>query len=32
MASWHKSQEGARRLREVNRAATALLVNDNILP
>ena len=27
MASWHKSQEEASRLREVNRAAKALLVN-----
>ena len=32
MTSWHKSQEEARRLREVNRAGIALLVNDNILP
>ena len=32
VASWHKSQEEARRLREVNRAGIALLVNDNILP
>ena len=28
MASWHKSQEEASRLREVNRAAKALLVNQ----
>ena len=32
MTSWHKSQEEARRLRGVNRAGIALLVNDNILP
>ena len=32
MASWHKSQEEASRLPEVNRAATALLVNHNLLP
>ena len=27
MASWHKSQQEAKRSREVNRAAKALLVN-----
>ena len=32
MASWHKSQEEASRLREVNRAAKELLVNHNLLP
>ena len=32
MASWHKSEEEASRLREVNRAAKELLVNDNFLP
>ena len=32
MASWHKSHEEASRLREVNRAAKALLVNHNLLP
>ena len=32
MASWHKSQEEAGRLREVNRAAKALLVNHDLLP
>ena len=32
MASWHKSQEEASRLREVNRAAKALLVNHKLLP
>ena len=31
IASWHKSQEEASRLREVNRAAKALLVNHNLL-
>ena len=31
MTSWHKSQEEASRLREVNRAAKALLVNHNLL-
>ena len=29
MVSWHKSQEEASRLREVNRAATARLMNNN---
>ena len=28
MVSWHKSQEEARRLRKVNRAAKALLANQ----
>ena len=32
MASWHKSQEEASRLREVNRAAKELLMNHNFLP
>ena len=32
MASWHKSEEEASRLREVNRAAKELLVSDNFLP
>ena len=32
MASWHKIQEEASRIREVNRAAKALLVNPNLLP
>ena len=32
MASWHKGQEEASRLREVNRAAKELLVYDNLLP
>ena len=32
MASWHKSQEEASRLREVNRAAKELLVNHNFPP
>ena len=32
MVSWHKSQEEASRLREVNRAAKALLVNHSLLP
>ena len=32
MASWHKSQEEASRLHEVNRAAKALLANHNLLP
>ena len=32
MASWHKSQEEASRLREVNRAAQELQVNHNFLP
>ena len=32
MASWHKSQEEASRLREVNRASKALLVNYNLMP
>ena len=32
MASWHKSQEEASRLREVNRAAKALLVSHHLLP
>ena len=31
MASWHKSQEEASRLCEVNRGAKALLVNHNLL-
>ena len=31
-ASWHKSQEEASGLSEVNRAAKALLVNHNLLP
>ena len=32
MASWHKSQEDASRLREVNRAAKAFLVDHSFLP
>ena len=32
MTSWHKSQEGDSRLREVNQAAKALLVNYKFLP
>ena len=32
MASWHKGQEEASRLREVNRAAKELLVYDSLLP
>ena len=32
MASWHKSQEEASRLREVNRVAKELLVNHNLVP
>ena len=32
MASWHKSQEEASRLREVNRVVKGLLVNYNLLP
>ena len=32
MASWHKSQEEASRLRVVSRAAKALLGNYNLLP
>ena len=32
MASWHKSHEEASRLREINGAAKALLVNHNLLP
>ena len=32
MASWHKSQEEASRLRKVNRAAKELLMNHNLLP
>ena len=32
MASWHKSQEEASRLREVHRAANTLLVNHHLLP
>ena len=30
--AWHMSQEETSSLREVNRAAKALLVNDNFLP
>ena len=32
MASWHKSEEKASRLREVNRAAKELLGSHNLLP
>ena len=32
MASWHKSQEEASRLREANRATKLLPVNHNLLP
>ena len=32
MASWHKSQQEASRLREVNRAGKELLVNYHFLP
>ena len=32
MASWHKSEEEACRLREVNRAAKELLVSHDLLP
>ena len=31
MASWHKSEEEASRLREVNRAAKELLASHNML-
>ena len=32
MASWHKSEEEASRIREVNREAKELLVSHNLLP
>ena len=32
MASWHKGQEEASSLREVNRATKELLLYDNLLP
>ena len=32
MASWHKSEKEASRLREVNRAAKELLVSHNLMP